>query len=98
MSKIAGLPVQELRGVGPKLAEKLAGCGVLEVEDLLSHLPLRYQDRTRVTPIGTLRPHLETQIEGTIDAAQVVFGRRRALVCRVSDGRLAADEGPPHAG
>ena len=79
-------PVVRLSGVGPKLAEHLQRLRIERIGDLLFHLPLRYQDRTRVTPIGTLRLHLETQIEGTIDAAQVVFGRRRALVCRVSDG------------
>ena len=78
--------VVRLSGVGPKLAEHLQRLRIERIGDLLFHLPLRYQDRTRVTPIGTLGLHLETQIEGTIDAAQVVFGRRRALVCRVSDG------------
>ena len=54
MGGIASTPVRELRGVGPALAAKLADCGVHRVEDLLFHLPLRYQDRTRVTPIGAL--------------------------------------------
>ena len=49
MHGIANVSVRELRGVGPKLAHKLADYGVQRVEDLLFHLPLRYQDRTRVT-------------------------------------------------
>ena len=56
MTEIAGTPVQELRGVGPRLAEKLAACGVFRVEDLLFHLPLRYEDRTHLHPIGALAP------------------------------------------
>ncbi len=79
-------PVQRLSGVGPKLLEHLERLRIRRIGDVLFHLPLRYQDRTRVNPIGTLRPMVESQIEGTIDASQVVFARRRALVCRISDG------------
>jgi ATP-dependent DNA helicase RecG len=86
MTGIADIPVRELRGVGPKLAEKLAGCGVCKVEDLLFHLPLRYQDRTRVTPIAAAREGDDAVIEGEVRAADVVFGRRRSLVARIQDG------------
>ena len=55
MQGIANISVRELRGVGPKLAQKLAEYGVQHLEDLLFHLPLRYQDRTRVTPIAAAR-------------------------------------------
>jgi len=79
-------PVIKLNGVGPKLARTLERLKILHVGDLLFHLPLRYQDRTRLTPIGALRIYHAAQIEGTIEAAQIVFGRRRSLVCRVSDG------------
>ena len=86
MAGIASTPVRELRGVGPALAAKLADCGVHRVEDLLFHLPLRYQDRTRVTPIGALREGVDAVVEGEIRAADVVFGRRRSLVARLQDG------------
>lgn len=78
--------VTRLSGVGPKLAEHLERLGIRRIIDLLFHLPLRYQDRTRLTPVGALRFGTECQIEGEVEVAQVVFGRRRALVCRVSDG------------
>lgn len=78
--------LSELRGVGPKLEEKLNRLGIRHVEDLLFHLPLRYQDRTRISPIGSLRPGIEAQIEATIDYSEVVFRRRRALLCHISDG------------
>ncbi len=78
--------VETLSGVGPKLREVLNHLGIFRVADLLFHLPLRYQDRTRLTPIGALRFGQEALVEGQIDAAQVVFGRRRSLVCRISDG------------
>jgi ATP-dependent DNA helicase RecG len=86
MTGIADISVRELRGVGPKLADKLADYGVFKVEDLLFHLPLRYQDRTRVTPIAAAREGEDLVIEGEVRAADIVFGRRRSLVARVQDG------------
>ncbi len=83
---IASLPVTRLKGVGPKLAEKLKRLGLHTVQDVLFHLPLRYQDRTRVLPMGGLRPGMEAVVEGEIELADVVFRGRRSLICRVSDG------------
>lgn len=77
--------VTALKGVGPGLAAKLAQLGIQSVQDLLFHLPLRYQDRTRITPIGALRVGSEAVIEGTVRGADVVFGRRRSLLCRLQD-------------
>lgn len=79
-------PLDKLSGVGPKLSESLARLGLYRITDLLFHLPLRYQDRTRVSPIGSVGFGDEVLIEGRIEAAQVVFGRRRSLVCRIADG------------
>ena len=75
-----------LKGIGPALEDKLGRLGLRSVEDLLFHLPLRYQDRTRITPIGALRPGLDAVIEGVVVAADVVMGRRRSLLCRIQDG------------
>ena len=79
-------PVTRLRGVGPALAATLERLGLRTVQDLLFHLPLRYEDRTRVVPIGTLRSGDRAVIEGEIQLAEVVFRRRRALLCRIADG------------
>ncbi len=49
--------VRYLKGVGPKVAEKLHKLGIQIQRDLLFHLPLRYEDRTNVTAIGALQPH-----------------------------------------
>mgnify|MGYP002398535564 FL=1 len=49
------LPVTALKGVGSKLAERLHRLGLRTAEDVLLHLPLRYKDRTRITPINRLR-------------------------------------------
>jgi len=79
-------PVTALPGVGERLAERLARLGLASVADVLFHLPLRYQDRTRVRRIGELRPGDEAVVDATVEHASVVHGRRRALAARVHDG------------
>lgn len=79
-------PLTVFKGIGPAMAEKLARLGLKSVQDVLFHLPLRYQDRTRITPIGALQPGMDAVIEGTVLAADVVMGRRRSLLCRIQDG------------
>lgn len=79
-------PVTQLKGVGAKVAERLQKIGIQQIQDLLFHLPLRYQDRTRLFPIGSLRLQQECLIEGTIKLSQVKFGRRRSLLCHIEDG------------
>ncbi len=80
------MAVAALRGVGPRIAERLAALGIESLQDLLFHLPLRYQDRTRLSPIGALRPGQEAVVCGEIQLTQVQFGRRRSLVCMIHDG------------
>src|SRR5512139_1688249 len=83
---IATLPIATLKGVGPKLKDKLERLGWHTVQDALFHLPFRYQDRTRVVPIGSLRPGQEALVGGSVELADVVFRGRRNLLVRVSDG------------
>jgi ATP-dependent DNA helicase RecG len=79
--------VERLRGVASRVAERLARLGIATVQDLLFHLPLRYQDRTRLVPMGQLLPGAEAQVEGTIAAAEVAQGPRRTLRVWLTDGR-----------
>ncbi|MGI9334371.1 MAG: ATP-dependent DNA helicase RecG [Gammaproteobacteria bacterium] len=85
-ASLAEVRVESLGGVGPRIAERLAAIGVHSVQDVLFHLPLRYQDRTRVTPIGSLRAGEDRLICGRVEQSQVRTGRRRQLVCTLSDG------------
>jgi ATP-dependent DNA helicase RecG len=73
------LPVERLTGVGPRLRERLARLGIHSVQDLLFHLPVRYQDRTRLVPLAELRPGMEALVEGEVVDAQIAYGRRRSL-------------------
>lgn len=86
MTELAQVSVTALKGVGEALAEKLARVGLENLQDILFHLPLRYQDRTRVVPIGALRPGQDAVIEGQVTGADVVIGKRRSLLVRLHDG------------
>ncbi len=82
----AATPVRYLRGVGPQVAERLARLGIHSVADLLFHLPLRYEDRTRVTPIGALRIGVPAAVEGEVELTETLMRHRRMLLTRISDG------------
>lgn len=79
------ISVTALKGVGASLAEKLAKIGLLTIQDMLFHLPIRYMNRTRVTPIGGLQPNMHAVIEGEIRSCDIVFGKRRSMVVRLQD-------------
>ncbi len=78
--------VTSLKGVGPALAKRLARLGIENVADLLFWLPTRYEDRTHMVPIGSLRPGMRAAVEGSIELAEVVFRGRRSLLVRLADG------------
>ena len=78
-------PLSTLRGVGPKLVERLQRLQLQTVPDLLFHLPLRYQDRTTLHMIDALSVGEEQQAEGTVTGCGVRFGKRRSLICTLED-------------
>lgn len=83
----AGLqPLTTLPGVGPALRECLARLGMAVLQDLWFHLPLRYEDRTRLVPIADLLPGEPAQVEGVIDAVERSFRGRPLLRVAISDG------------
>ncbi|GAB2904254.1 ATP-dependent DNA helicase RecG [Microbulbifer echini] len=85
ISSLADQSVTALKGVGDKFAQVLAKLQIHSLQDLLFHLPLRYQDRTRVVPIAGLTAGMDAVIEGEVSAADIVFGRRRSLVVKLQD-------------
>lgn len=81
----AASPLTELKGVGSRVAEKLTNLNLITVQDLLFHLPSRYEDRTRLYPISTLRPYTHVSIEGRIIDADIRFGKKRMLLVKIED-------------
>lgn len=81
-----GVPLTSLSGVGVAIAEKLSRIGIQNVQDLLFHLPMRYEDRTRITPISDVRPESFATIEGYVQHTEVQFGRCPILSVTLSDG------------
>ena len=103
-------PLQFLKGVGPRKAADLKRAGLDTVEDLLYRLPFRYEDRSRMQPIATLRPGTKAAVLGEIKSAQLVTTRRRgftifhaaigdasgAIKCRWMNQKFLADILKPH--
>lgn len=85
MQQLDLVPITELKGVAKRVAEKLAKLGITTVQDLLFHLPLRYEDRTQIYPIAALMPGHYGTIEAQIQSTQILQGRKRMLVCNVRD-------------
>jgi ATP-dependent DNA helicase RecG len=75
----------QLSGVGPRVAEKLAARGLLTLQDLWLHLPLRYEDRTQLTPIRALQPGVPAQVEGRVEAVERGFRYRPLLRVAIGD-------------
>lgn len=74
-----------LSGVGPKIAEKLTARGLVTLQDLWLHLPLRYEDRTQITAIHDLIPGEPAQIEGRVEAVERGFRYRPILRVAIGD-------------
>src|SRR5688500_872927 len=72
-------PLQFLKGVGPRKGADLKKAGLATVEDLLYRLPFRYEDRSRMQPIASLRPGNKAAILGEIKSANLATTRRRGF-------------------
>lgn len=79
------IPLSSLSGVGPAQSAKLARLGLENLQDLLLHLPLRYEDRTRLYPINDVLPGMSVTVQGEVLSCDIAFGRRRMLTCRLRD-------------
>ncbi|OBT15744.1 ATP-dependent DNA helicase RecG [Vibrio tasmaniensis] len=83
---LSAIPLNSLSGVGAKVAEKLEKVGLNNVQDLLFHLPLRYEDRTRIYPIVKLHAGLWAAVQGKVMHVDTIFGKRKMLAVKISDG------------
>ena len=89
MSDAASRPLADVRGVGPAIAEALARLSLHALSDFWFHLPLRYEDRTRIAAIRDLRPGESAQVEAVVDAVERGFRFRPMLRVVVSDDSRA---------
>ncbi|MEZ8195382.1 ATP-dependent DNA helicase RecG [Vibrio cortegadensis] len=83
---LSAISLTSLSGVGAKVAEKLAKVGLNNVQDLLFHLPLRYEDRTRIYPMAKLHAGLWAAVQGKVMSVDTIFGKRKMLSVKISDG------------
>ena len=77
--------LRSLRGVGPAITEKLSKLDVHNQADLLFLMPIRYEDRTLVTPIGALSHDQQVLIQGRVLLTNIVYRGRRTLLSQLSD-------------
>ncbi len=75
-----------LTGIGAQTANRLEKLGIRIIQDLIFHLPHRYEDRTRVYPIGSLAAGMTVLISGKVELTDILPRGRKSLVCRISDG------------
>ncbi len=80
------IPLSSLAGVGASQSSKLAKIGLYTLQDLLLHLPLRYEDRTQLCTIDQLLPGIHTTVEGEVLNCNISFSGRRMMTCQISDG------------
>lgn len=75
-----------LPGVGKKIALLLERLGIFTLFDLLMHLPMRYQDRSKITPIKFAKPHEFAVIEGVVREVKIYQRGKTQGLCMLSDG------------
>ena len=79
------IPLTSLKGVGPSLEKKFIRLGIHNLQDLLFHLPVRYEDRTKLNTISSVKLGDHAQICGEIVSSNILYGRRRSLQCLLQD-------------
>lgn len=79
------LPVTRLTGIGSQTAARLQKLGIQTLQDLLFHLPQRYQDRTRTYPIANLTPGMTALVCGSVGYIDTPQRGRNSVICRISD-------------
>ncbi|HEX9571718.1 MAG TPA: OB-fold nucleic acid binding domain-containing protein, partial [Burkholderiales bacterium] len=78
-------PDNRLSSLNSAVQAKLARLGIHRDLDLVLHLPLRYEDETRITPIASAPPGLPVQVEGTVRSTEIAYRPRRQLISRIED-------------
>tara|TARA_B100001059_G_scaffold236828_1_gene291178 strand:+ start:18611 stop:20707 length:2097 start_codon:yes stop_codon:yes gene_type:complete len=85
-TRLDSLSISLIKGVGAKVAQRLEKLGIASVQDLLFHLPLRYEDRTRIYAIADLMPATHATVMAEVISSDIQFGKRRSWLVKVADG------------
>lgn len=85
MADLSTIPVTSIGGIGAKIAERLHKLAIHTVQDLLFHLPMRYEDRTTITPIAQTHHEQITTVQGCIVHQQTSLGGKRNLLLTLRD-------------
>ena len=79
------MKLQELKGVGPKIQEKLNKLGIYQVEDLLFHIPSKYLDKTTISPILDLKENQSALVQGEIIKVSSFFYKKKIATIKIAD-------------
>lgn len=82
---LSSISCTELKGVGPKVASHLKKLNIVTIQDLLFHLPLRYENRTIFKKINQLLLGDQVQVIGEVIHAEIQQSRRKSMLCRIKD-------------
>ena len=85
-SEVLTHSVAALTGIGGQTAKRLEKIGITRIQDLLFHLPSRYEDRTKIYPLGALISGMSVLVCGRIEFTDVLMQGRGSLICKISDG------------
>jgi ATP-dependent DNA helicase RecG len=76
-------PVQYAKGVGPQLAKKIGKMGIMTIDDLLTHFPRRYEDRSQLASIADVQDGAFETVTGVVVAKKESRPRRGLVITRV---------------
>ena len=82
---MANLDLENISGVGPSIKNKLNGIGIFNSRDLCFHLPINYQDRTRVKDLAGSQVGDEIFIECKVVSCQVLYKPRKMMIIKAAD-------------
>jgi ATP-dependent DNA helicase RecG len=78
--------LQKFSGIGPKTMDRLNKLGIVDLTTLLFHLPLRYEDRTKISSISNLSIGCHAAVVGIITESRVIKYGRAVLQCTLTNG------------
>lgn len=85
-TSLASISISSIKGVGAKVADRLHKLDIYTLQDILFHLPLRYEDRTRIYAIGDLMPLMHGTVLGEVLSSEIQMGKRRSWLVKIKDG------------